>query len=109
MPLGFESVTHIRMWKPQREWIGRSGGVRAKYMSEVTFGNVGKMSSMFLEAEPEQHHSGDVSHHMNPRRDSEPQALCRKRSDREKKGYCEKAGHVQQEGDTDANMTKMTF
>ena len=52
MPLGFESVTHIRMWKPQGEWIGRSVGVRAKYMSEVTFGNVGTMSSMLLEAEP---------------------------------------------------------
>ena len=45
-------------------------------MSEVTFGKVGMMSSMFSEAEPEQHHSGDVSHHMNPRRDSEFQALC---------------------------------
>ena len=76
MPLGFESVTHIRMWKPQREWIGRGGGVRAKYMSEVTFGSVDKMSSMFLEAEPEHHHSGDVSYHMNPWRGSESQALC---------------------------------
>ena len=76
VPLGFESVTHTRVWRPQKEWIGRSGGVRSKYMSEVTFGEVGMMPSMFLEAEPEQRHSGDVSHRMNPRRDSEPQALC---------------------------------
>ena len=76
MPLGFESVTHTRMWKPQKEWIGRSGGVRSKYMSEVTFGKVDTMSSMFLEAAPEQCLGGDVSYRMNPRRDSEPQALC---------------------------------
>ena len=75
VPLGFESVTHIRVWKPRKKWIDRSGGVLLKYVSEVTFGEVGIAPSMLLEAESEQCHSGDVSHRMNPRRDQKPQVL----------------------------------
>ena len=75
VPLGFESVTHIRVWKPRKKWIDRSGGVLLKYVSEVTFGGAGIAPSMLLEAVSEQRHSGDVSHRMNPRRDQEPQVL----------------------------------
>ena len=75
VPLGFESVTHIHAWKPRKKWIDRSGAVLLKYVSEVTFGEVGITPSMLLEAVSEQCHSGDVSHRMNPRRDPEPQVL----------------------------------